>query len=255
MLNINWSTLLLQIVNFLVMVFILTRFFFKPVVHILDERSKKVTGVLEEAEQREKAATEMCAEYEQKLVEMQEQVISMKQSAQEELEQTKQKFLDETRQEIQAMREKAEGELKEARQQGIYQHRRELGHLVTTLSGRLMREAGGDTFQRTAAERFVERLSKLPVEEVRQALASSESTVMGVQLASASEVSSDILERLTQQVQELSGKPVELTHKVDPTLIAGLSIRFGDMMIDGSLAGQLQSLSERYMADMEPNTA
>ncbi|MBL7200168.1 MAG: F0F1 ATP synthase subunit delta [Anaerolineae bacterium] len=254
MLDINWSTLLLQIVNFLVMVFILTRFFFKPVVRILDERSKKVTSALEEAEQREKRATEMAAEYEQKLVEVQEQVVNMKQSAQEELEQTKQKYLDETRQEIQAMREKAEGELKEARQQGIYQHRRELGHLVTTLSGRLMREAGGDAFQRTAVDRFVERFSMLPAEEVRQALASSESTVIGVQLASASEVSADILERLTGRAQELAGKPVELVHKVDPTMIAGLSMRFGDVIIDGSLSGQLQNLSDRYMADLERDT-
>ena len=36
MININWSTLLLQIVNFGIMVFILSRVFFKPVVRILD---------------------------------------------------------------------------------------------------------------------------------------------------------------------------------------------------------------------------
>ncbi len=53
MLKLNWSTLLLQIVNFAVMAFILWRFFFKMVVRILDERSERVTSALQEAEQKQ----------------------------------------------------------------------------------------------------------------------------------------------------------------------------------------------------------
>ena len=107
MLQINWGTLVLQILNFAVMAFILARFFFKPVVRILDERSKKVTSALDEAQRREKEATEIHAEYQEKLAEAEEQVLVIRQQAQDELTRTKEKFLAETRQEVQEMREKA----------------------------------------------------------------------------------------------------------------------------------------------------
>ena len=56
MINLNWSTILLQMINFAVMVFILSRVFFKPVVRILDERASRVTQTLKEAEEREREA-------------------------------------------------------------------------------------------------------------------------------------------------------------------------------------------------------
>jgi len=255
MININWSTLILQIVNFSVMVFILTRFFFKPVVRILDERSKRVTSALDEAEQREREAAEMHAEYEQRLAEAQEQVIVMRQQAQEELEQTKRRLLSETRDEIQTMRERAEREIEEARQEAIYQHRRELGYLATTLSGRLMREAGGNAFQKASTEQFLEQLSALPDDQYRHALEASESEVVHVQLVSAHELDADSASQLERQVQEMAGKPIEVAHKVDPALVAGATIRFGDVVIDGSMAGQLQRLSERYVTDLEHGRA
>jgi len=250
MLNINWSTLLLQILNFVVMVFILARFFFKPVARALDERSKRVTGALDEAEKREREAKEMRTEYERKLAEAQEQVVIMQQRAQEELARTKRQFLDETRKEIKEMRDKAASEIEEARQQAIYQHRRELGRLVMTLSARLMREAGGDSFQQASIEQFIERLSVLPVDEYRHALEASDAEVLHVQLVSASDLDADSMSRIERQIKEMVRKPTEMIYKVDPSLVAGATVRFGDIVVDGSLAGQLQGLNERYVSDL-----
>ena len=33
-------------------------------------------------------------------------------------------------------------------------------------------------------------------------------------------------------------------------MVAGATMRLGDLVVDGSLAGQLQALSERYLADV-----
>jgi F-type H+-transporting ATPase subunit b len=251
MININWSTLLLQIVNFIVMAVILTRFFFKPVIKILDERSKKVTSALDEAERRERQAAEMHAEYEQKLAEAQEQVMAMKQQAQEELQQTKQRVLGEVRDEIQSMRDKSERELEEARQQAIAQHRRELGHLATTMSGQLMRQAGGEALQRASFEEFLQRLAQLPPEPYRRAAQASETETVHLQFVSATDLDADSRSRLEKQWQAMLEKPVEVRFKVDPSLVAGATVRIGSMVVDGSLAGQLQGLNERYLADLE----
>jgi F-type H+-transporting ATPase subunit b len=250
MLNINWSTLLLQILNFLVMAFILWRFVFKSVIKVLDERSKRVTSALEEAEHKEREAERLRVEYEEKLTQAQEQVIVMRQQAQEELAQTHRQILDETRKEIADLREKAQSEIQEARQQAIYQHRQELGRLVTTLSARMMREATGDAFHAASIAQFLDQLAALP-EEYRHTLADSKVEVVQAQLVSAHELDADSAARIEGRVRQIAGQPVELIYKVDPSLIAGATVRFGDVVIDGSVAGQLQSLKERYIADLE----
>lgn len=255
MLQINWGTLVLQILNFAVMAFILARFFFKPVVRILDERSKKVTSALDEAQRREKEATEIHAEYQEKLAEAEEQVLVIRQQAQDELTRTKEKFLAETRQEVQEMREKAASQLEEARQQATYQHRRELGHLVTMLSARLMRESGGNSFQQASIDQFLARLSALPEEEYRSRLEATDAEVMHVQLASADDLDEDSMMRIEEQLKRMTRQAIEIKHKVDPTLVAGATVRFGDTVIDGSLAGQLQSLNERYLMGLEQDRA
>jgi F-type H+-transporting ATPase subunit b len=275
MVNINWSTLLFQIINFLVMVLILTRFFFKPVVRILDERSKKVTSALDEAQRREQEAAEIRTQYEKKLAETQEQVLAMKQQAQEDVDQARQRVLDDTRAEIQKMREKTERELGEARHQAIIQHQHELGSLVTTLSGQLVQETGGVPFQKASLEDFVTRLIEMPSEEYRRALAALEATaeagaeasadasdgasgegeVLHVQLVSAYEADAESIARIEQRLQEMTGRQVTIRRKVDPSLIAGARMRFGDVVIDGSVAGQLRELGERYLHELEQSKA
>ncbi len=251
MININWSTLLFQIINFVVMVFILTRFFFKPVIRALDERSKRVTGALDEAQRREREAAETQAEYEKMLAEAQEQVMTMQQQAQEDIQQTRQHVLQEARKEIRGMREKAERELEDARQQAITQHRQELGYLATTLSGRLMHQAGGVQFQKASMGAFLERLSQLPTDEYKHGLEATEATTVQVQVMSASELDSESRAQVEKQVGEVLERPIETRYRVDPALIAGATLRFGDVVIDGSLAGQLQTLTDRYLADLD----
>lgn len=251
MLNINWSTLILQIVNFMVMAFILTRFFFKPVVRILDERSKKVTSALDEAEQREREAAEMRADYEQKIAQAQDQVLSMTQQAQEELARAKQELIEQTRREIQTMQEHAASDLQESRQQAIQKHQQELGRLVTSLSARLMSEAGGSAFQQGAMERFIEQLSALPADQYRDVAEVGEGEVVQVHLVSADNPDTESLSRIQTYVEQMLGKPVEIKTRLDPSLVAGAAVRFGDVMIDGSLSGQLHRLNERYLSELE----
>lgn len=255
MININWSTLLLQIANFVVMVVILTRFFFKPVIKALDERSKRVTSALEEAEKREKEAQDMHAEYETRLREANEWVANMKQKAQEELEQTKQQLIAEAQSEIQQLRTKAEGEIEESRQHAILQHRRELGQLVTTLSARLIREAGSDAFQSATVTEFLKRL---PAALARQPLLADAyqhepdvDQIPNVELVSANDLDPDTVSQIQDQVQAAIGLPVFVKHKVDPALVAGAVLRLGDTLIDGSLEGQLQSLRTRYLNELD----
>ncbi|MBM2826148.1 MAG: atpH, partial [Dehalococcoidia bacterium] len=49
-------------------------------------------------------------------------------------------------------------------------------------------------------------------------------------------------ESVARRLSETTGKQIQLETSVDPTIIAGIVIRLGDKIIDGSTRGQLQAL-------------
>lgn len=66
MVNIN-TTMLWQLVNFFVLLFLLRKFLYSPIKNMLDQRAAQINGDLDDAEARRKEAEELKAEYEQKL--------------------------------------------------------------------------------------------------------------------------------------------------------------------------------------------
>lgn len=66
MVNIN-ATLIAQILNFLVLVFVLAKFVYKPVLGIMEDRKNKIASDLETAEKAKNDAEAVKAEYAAKL--------------------------------------------------------------------------------------------------------------------------------------------------------------------------------------------
>jgi len=64
--NIN-STMLWQLVNFFILLYLLRRYLYSPIKDMLDQRAAQINGDLDDAEARREEAEELKAEYEQKL--------------------------------------------------------------------------------------------------------------------------------------------------------------------------------------------
>lgn len=61
-LGIDWKLLLAQIINFLILLWVLKRFAYKPILGALDKRSKKIADSLEQAKQIETELAAMAQE-------------------------------------------------------------------------------------------------------------------------------------------------------------------------------------------------
>ena len=66
MVNFN-ATLIAQVLNFLILVFILAKFAYKPLMKIMDDRKNKIAGDLAAAETAKTDAESIKAEYAAKL--------------------------------------------------------------------------------------------------------------------------------------------------------------------------------------------
>ena len=100
-----------------------------------------------------------------------------------------------------------------------------------------------------AMGRFCEQLLKksrvgvLPeIAEAFRDLMDQEKGKQQVSIISAKSIDSDAREDLQAQLQGLLKRPVDVSFKEDPLLIAGIQIRIGSKVYDSTVKGQLQKM-------------
>ncbi|MCK4839681.1 MAG: F0F1 ATP synthase subunit delta [Desulfobulbaceae bacterium] len=79
---------------------------------------------------------------------------------------------------------------------------------------------------------------------VFKALVDDERNMCQGTVISASEISSDLNDKIKATLEKITGKQVVVTNDVDPTIIGGIIARVGDLVLDGSIKTQLKGLEE-----------
>lgn len=74
--------------------------------------------------------------------------------------------------------------------------------------------------------------------------------VLYAKVTSSSELTPDQKDRFLAKLREKSGKVVEADFEVDPSLIGGAKVAFGNFVLDGSLKGSLDRLRDHFTYDL-----
>jgi len=75
-----------------------------------------------------------------------------------------------------------------------------------------------------------------------EALVAAEQDVLDVELTTALELSDQQFERILKRIEAASGRTVQATRTVDPSLIGGIVLQAGSMRLDASVRGRLERL-------------
>jgi len=93
------------------------------------------------------------------------------------------------------------------------------------------------------------RLSLLPyIESEYRELLKSRKSILSASLVSAEPLSDATVSQIKTKLAKQLGKTLELDVKVDKSLIAGVVLRIGDQVVDGSLKGKLQVLERSLLS-------
>jgi len=247
MLNLNLSTLLLQVANFLILAYILTRFLFKPLKEMLDKRASQVTKAVDEAEKATREAEELRLKYEKKRENIDAEIAALKNEARVVIDETRQQMLQEAHQEIEAMRARAQEEIEQQRADALLLHRSKIGELVAALTRRMVRDILNPQLHQAYLDAFLDQLRSVHLDG---RISTSGEETISAELITAILLAQGDKVRIATTLDTVVSKPIDLTYRVDAGLIAGAMVRLGDTLIDGSLQGQLQQLRSRYEAEI-----
>ena len=69
-----------------------------------------------------------------------------------------------------------------------------------------------------------------------------ENKLLPVEVTSAVELDESVVRSIGDQIQERTGRKIELNSKVDPDILGGLVLRVGNKVLDASVHGRLERL-------------
>ncbi|OVE77329.1 ATP synthase F0 subunit B [bacterium F11] len=148
LLNPNPGIMIWTIVTFLVLLLVLTKTAWKPILDGLNQREGKIRNDLDRAEKSQKEAEELRLNYERQLAEAQKTIQEMVNQAKADGEKTKSQILSEAKSESDRILEKG---------------RKDLSHEVGRLKGELRQEVAGLSVQ--VAEKIMGRSVDKKVQE------------------------------------------------------------------------------------------
>ncbi|MGO8672764.1 MAG: F0F1 ATP synthase subunit delta [Capsulimonadaceae bacterium] len=80
-------------------------------------------------------------------------------------------------------------------------------------------------------------------------LSDEHNNIVSATASTAVPLTPDQLTRLTKGLEKLTGKHIILTATVDPGIIAGVVVRIGDRIVDGSVMGRLHRLEQHLLGN------
>jgi len=242
--HLDWSTILLEIVNFLVLVWILKRFLYRPVMDIVSRRRKEIAASVEAADARLAEANQLMERYEGRIADWQRERAKAREELNVELDAVRQQQLQQLQEEIQGERERA----RVADERRLAETRRHAEQLAVTqaarFGARLIGQLTGPEIDQRLLDLLVQELGTLPADRAEQWRRQLRGDTGKGEILSARRLSEPDRKRIGGALASLFGAGIEYQFGEDARLIAGVRITIGPWVLRANLQDDLQAFSE-----------
>ncbi len=229
-------TFTFQIVNFVVLLFILKRLLYKPIREILRKRRELVEKIIEDAEKTKKEALELKAEHSREMDKLGELKARIVEEMNVEVLKEKKRLIGEAEKEAASRIEKGKA-LLEMEKTGFENELKEKAiEIVSAFSTGVLRDIADEELHRGIWRKFLAGLGGIAGDLVAKGL---KDEMVALEVATAYPLTEEELETLRTDMGKYLSKEVRVSCTVDRTLLAGVKIKLHDMVYDSSLSGQI----------------
>lgn len=236
--KIDFWTLALQAINALVLIWLLSRVLYRPVVRVIAQRREAATKLLADAEaerDRARQATAATAAQQAELAAGREAAMK---AAQTDAEAARTRLLAAAQAEVDMLRQQAQAERDKQRVAQQRAGEQRAAALAIDIAERLLDRLPASARVAGFLDDLVASLRALP-DSQQQKLAKAATPLT---LAAPRALAPDEQQRCMQAIQQAIGRTVPLQPAVDPNLIAGLELRSPDLVVSNHLRADLDHL-------------
>ncbi|HUA36057.1 MAG TPA: F0F1 ATP synthase subunit B [Candidatus Binataceae bacterium] len=220
----SWWTFALQAANFLVLVWLLQRFLFKPVKTIVARRKEEISRALSEVSAQKETVEQLKLETEHRKAQLESERQQLLDQARAQASAERQKVIDEAHGEAKKIRDQSLARLEQERTAASTELYQQSANLATNLAEHLLRESTDDSIEHQFLGRVTAYLDRMPPQERATLLAGSNPESLIVTTAHPL-VAQQQTEWRAQLMKRL-GTEVKIEFQDDTNLVAGTVLTF-----------------------------
>jgi len=238
-LGINLGFFLFQVFNFLIVMVLLYAWAYKPIVNMLEQRKQKIAPSLEDARIAAEARQNAEEEASQIIAKAQAEAQQVVREATERAEAAGKEVLAEAEQDAARTRDAALADAQQERDRILADMRGQVAALAMAAAQKLVGDALDEKRQHALINEFFSGIKAGKVVVVEEA----DVTGASAEIISALPLTDDEKETVRADIVSKVGSQT-VTFRVDPKILGGLVVKVGDKVLDGSVAGQLETLRQ-----------
>jgi F-type H+-transporting ATPase subunit b len=235
--QIDWWTLALQTVNFLVVVWLLSRFLYRPVRRIIEEREAADRKAADEASKKAEAADAARKDYEEKRAALDDAERERDAAFHAQIEKERDAVLSEAQARAEGLIADARERIERDRYEALKGLREDIVRLAAALAGKALAEVPATA--EAAVDDTASHIDGLAAGERSDLKKDLEGNGAQLTLVSAADLPEGIRAQWKTMLEDRFGKTFALSFQTDPELLGGIKLRFPHAQIDFSVASRL----------------
>jgi len=242
--QIDWFTVIAQIINFLILVWLLKRFLYKPILNAIEERENKIASQLEDAESKKEEAGKEQDEFRQKNEDFEHKKKELMKKAVEESEEKRQKLLEEARNEANEFRSQLKKSSEEVQQNLSQEIEQKVQQEVFSITRKTLSDLASMDLEEQTVRVFIRRLNELKEDEKKQFLEAFKSKSDPILVRSAFDLPSKQKTEIQNSIAEILGTETQFQYKTVPELVSGIELTANGFKLAWSISEYLNSLEK-----------
>ncbi|MDR4459031.1 MAG: hypothetical protein MRJ67_00680 [Nitrospirales bacterium] len=254
---IDWYTVVAQALNFLILVWLLKRLLYKPILNALDAREKRIATELADADARKAEARQERDAFKRKNEEFDRQRAALLTSAMNQATAERQQLIDNARKESDALRAQWQEALRNEHQNLSEELTRRTREEVFAIARKTLADLATTNLEEQMTDAFIGRLHKLDRMEREELESEFKAASTPAIVRSTFRLPATQRAAIEDAIRDVLAIHTQVQFETAPDLVSGIELTANGRKIAWSIGQYLASLQERVddLLDVRPKAA
>jgi F-type H+-transporting ATPase subunit b len=240
--QIDYFTAIAQIINFLILVYLLRRFLYRPVIKSMEEREQRIIFRLKEAEQKKKDADQEAESYRKMFQELSDKRQDMNSEIAKEAQILQTDLIKKVRDNVEASRVNWYEALQRQKESLLADLSQRAGNGIYAIVRRALQDLANEDLENQIINVFIRRLRNMDALEKEKFNEFYKTIGPQITVKSTFEISEEMRRKIQEIVSDQTGEDTKIQYKIAPELICGIEMSGHDTRIAWSISSYLNTL-------------
>ena len=242
---IDWFTVIAQALNFLILVWLMKKFLYKPIINAIEEREKKIATEIANAVKKKKEAEKESSEFQRKNEEFDQERAKLMAEVRTKAKAEGKRLKDEAKEEADILSTKRKESLKNEIDNLDQAISKRIQKEVLSITKKVLTDLSGISLEERIVTVFIQKLKELSAEAKQDLIKTlKRSATKLILINTAFDLDADKRSAIGEAVNEVFSSETELQFETKADLISGIELSINGQKIAWSIGEHLSTLQE-----------